>query len=187
MFESKPIKPAFKPKKERVFKEPTKTHRFSARGRTPSQAEDMQNQVELIQSARKETEHLKLYHCSDDVLWQNQIGRDLMEWAEKEDSRLLDDFPLSRRLAPQWFYRMALTNNYFAQCLQFAKAKLGTRMEHKVKNHPSYIAKALPMYSTLWIEAEDKKNAEESRFVHQYKEISIEIPVITTKKGETSE
>ena len=115
------------------------------------------NEVAAVVKSVRELPPTKLFHCSDDVKWQNQIGDDLMEWADKEDSRLLDSFPLSRRLAPEWFYKMAKKNPYFAQCLSYAKAKLGERMEDKIKDNPIHISKALPLYSTLWIEAEQKK------------------------------
>jgi len=129
--------------------------------RTPSQLQYRKERMDLIKSARaQEEETKKHFFCSDDVKWQNEIANDLMDWADIDDSRLLDSFPLSRRLSPRRFYKMAEKNAYFAECLEYAKAKLGERMEIKIVDQPQYISKALPMYSTLWEMAEEKKKAE---------------------------
>ena len=117
---------------------------------------ELRDRADVLRFAR-ELPEVKLYHCSDDVQWQNRMGTELMEWAERDDSRILDNFPLSKRLAPQWFYRMKDKNDYFAQCLQYAKAKIGVRLEEKIIDHPIHISKSLPLYGTLWVEAEEKK------------------------------
>lgn len=121
---------------------------------------ELREKALLLKSAREQEKAQQKqirFFCSDNVAWQNEMANRLVEWADKEDSRLIDAFPLSQHLSPRRFYKIAETNNYFAACLEYAIAKLGERMEDKIKDHPIHISKALPLYSTLWIQAEQKK------------------------------
>lgn len=166
-----------------------KSKRDSERLRKADQRIDNKNQelrekAEMLRSAREIVPQTKLHHISSDPDWQRAIADELAEWADKEDSRLLDSFPLSKRIAPMWFYRMANDNEYFARALQYAKAKLGERMEERIQDSPIYISKALPMYSTLWMEAEERKLKEESKYVYEIKEVKVAIPVIGEPKNE---
>lgn len=138
--------------------------------------EDLKEKASLLVSGRDLLPETRLYHATDNVELQNRLGNELMEWVDKEDSLLLDTFPLSKRMAPRWFYNMASKNPYFEQCLSYAKARLGERMEEKLKNNPLYLQKALPLYSTLWIEAEDKKLKENANTITVYETVGI--PVI---------
>jgi hypothetical protein len=99
-----------------------------------------------------------------------------MDWADLDTTLDLDSFPLSRRYSPTRFYRIRESNPYFAECLEYAKAKIGERISAKLQNRHDYQMKMLPLYSTLWIEAEERKTAQESKFVHEYKVVDIEMP-----------
>jgi hypothetical protein len=135
--------------------------------------------AEVVQSARlHDVEKRKLFFCSDDLKWQNEIGNNFMDWADMDTSLDLDSFPLSRRYSPSRFYRMRDNNPYFAECLEYARAKIGERISAKLQERPDYQMKMLPMYSTLWIEAEERKTAETNKFVHEYKIVEVEIPAI---------
>jgi hypothetical protein len=138
---------------------------------------------EVLASARAEEieKDKKRFFCSKDKDWQNQIGRDLMEWAETDEARLLDSFPLKRGYSPRRFYKMAESNEFFAECLEYAKARLGEKIEGKLKDNSVYLFKALPLYSTLWEDQEERKRKDDSKFVHVYKEVQVEIPVIGKK------
>ena len=151
--------------------------------RIDNKNQELRERAELLSSARDFAPETRLTHVSSNPEWQRAISDELVEWANKEDSRLIDSFPLSKRIAPRWFYKMANDNEYFARALQYAKAKLGERMENMVKDSPGYIAKALPMYSTVWEDAEERKLKEESKYVYEVKEIKVAMPVI----GETEE
>lgn len=127
------------------------------RKRSPIEEECRQAALAEIKSRRAQEVRKRVF-CSDDEEWQNQIGNDLMDWSNTDEAMVLDTFPLSRYLSPSRFYKIAEKNPYFAQCLEYARAKLGEKMELKIKDNPIHISKALPIYSTLWIEAEDRKN-----------------------------
>ena len=48
----------------------------------------------LVKSARDKIPEVKLFHCSDDEKWQNDMGNRLMEWVDKDTTNALDNFPL---------------------------------------------------------------------------------------------
>jgi hypothetical protein len=134
----------------------------------------------LVKSARDKIPEVKLFHCSDDEKWQNDMGNRLMEWVDKDTTNALDNFPLSQRLAPRWFYNMAKTNNYFAQCLQYAKARIGSRLHEKVENNQLYIMKSIPLHMTMWEDQEEKRLNSEAKGAAQI--ITVGIPEITVNK-----
>lgn len=129
----------------------------------------------LLKSARDLSDD-HLFHATDDPKVQQRLANELAEWADREDSVVLDSFPLSKRINPRWFYNMAKNNTYFAQCLEYARARIGERLEMKLQGNPVYQLKALPIYSTPWADYEEKKQeaarATQATVVERY----IELP-----------
>lgn len=137
-------------------------------GRTKRDA-DLREAADLVKSAREaKLPNTRLFHCSDDVQWQNRMGNELIEWADNRESLVLDNFPLSKKLAPYWFYNMRNKNAYFAQCLEYAKAKIGERLQmkllsDKISGSQEYMIKQLPKLDTLWIEERKENLANKDR------------------------
>lgn len=124
----------------------------------------------------------RLFHATDDPKEQRKLANELIEWADLEESTVLDTFPLKKKINPRWFYNMAKDDNYFSQCLSYARAKIGEREELKLGNSHDYLMKKLPLYSTQWIEAEEKKQAAARATTATIVERYIELPNCGTKE-----
>ena len=57
------------------------------------------------------------------------LADDLIAWAHLETSFAIEDFPLSRLYSPHKFYKWSKHNEYFADALEFARYKVGSRRE----------------------------------------------------------
>lgn len=126
----------------------------------------------MVQSARAQG----LFQATDDEKQQREWANELMEWADLDDSFILDTFPLKKRISPHRFYNMARENNYFSQCLSYAKARIGERLQMKLINDRDYIKNQIPKLDALTIEYEQKKQeaarATQATVVERY----IELP-----------
>src|ERR1700679_751743 len=71
----------------------------------------------------------RLKECPHDELSQNRLGNELVEWVIHTDTLTLSDFPLSRSLGPSRFYKMAKYNQYFEDCLDFARHMIASRLQ----------------------------------------------------------
>lgn len=58
--------------------------------------------------------------CPKDIEEQNALGVELVEFTCNPEIYDIEEFPLSRRMNPYRFYKMAKTNEFFAECLQTA-------------------------------------------------------------------
>lgn len=90
-----------------------------------------------------------LERMPSDEKGQNDIANDLIEWALKEDSILLERFPLSKMMSPYLFFRLAKSgkNPYFTESVEFARALCCVRMQegnHKIDT--GLIYRLLPIY-----------------------------------------
>lgn len=117
-----------------------------------------------------------LFMATDDVSLQNRLGNEMMEWADLDDSFVLDAFPLKKRMSPPKFYKMAEQNPYFAECLSYAKSRIGERYHKGLAGFERYMEKQLSKLDALWIEAEERKLAATQAGAHKPVERYIELP-----------
>ncbi len=120
---------------------------------------------------------------------QNKLGNELMSWVSTQDTYILADFPISKSMAPSRFYRIAETNEYFAGCLDFARAMISSRMQHawqEKKLEREYVLKLLPLYDDAYrdLALQKHKILEEAR--HQPAVINVHmdsIPALRSSDG----
>lgn len=94
---------------------------------------------------------------------QDALIRACVDWAMKDDSMELDEFPTSLLISPYRFYNIAKTNEYFADGLQLAKALIANRLKKDVRERKldkEYLFKLLPLYSDSYRDfLKDRYNA----------------------------
>jgi hypothetical protein len=132
-----------------------------ARGKrgTDSNIDDMKDTAKLLSSGAP----TKLFMATDDVNVQNRLANEMMDWADLDDSFVLDSFPVMKRMSPIKFYKMAEKNTYFAECLSYAKSRIGERYHRGLAGFEKYMDKQLSKLDALWIEAEEKKQAAQAQ------------------------
>jgi hypothetical protein len=86
----------------------------------------------------------------------NQLANEMLLWSfENKDALAIEDFPLSRMIAPSVFYKQADKSEYFAQALEIARCRIGSRLQKLARDgmiDPRFVLKILPLYH------EDYKN-----------------------------
>jgi hypothetical protein len=86
-----------------------------------------------------------------DPLEQNKLGNEMCDWIiENYNCVTLEDFPIGKRYAPSRFYKMAEQNEYFDNCLNFARRLVGSRLVNGWKNdlfEKDFCLRLLPLYN----------------------------------------
>lgn len=102
-----------------------------------------------------------------DPVSQNNLGSDLMEWANLPEAESIEQFPLARRMSPYKFYDIALVNTYFSDCLDAARSAIGFRREKNARTRVedgATIMKMQPLYNKHYKDlAMLKANAESTK------------------------
>lgn len=109
------------------------------------------NQIEtmLILEPTEIIGRRKLKVCPRDPDDQNKLGDELVEWIKNTETCVLSDFPLSRSFGPSRFYKIADYNEYFADCLDYARHKIASRLQHGWEDKTlerEYAVRWLPIY-----------------------------------------
>lgn len=80
----------------------------------------------------------------------NQLANEMLLWAfETEDALAIEDFPLSKMIAPSVYFKQAEKNKYFAQALEIARCCIGSRLQKLARDgtiDPRFVLKILPLY-----------------------------------------
>lgn len=108
-----------------------------------------------------------------------QLCKDLIEWADKEDSLLLQQFALSKRISPYNFFKFATKrkNELFSQAFEYARAQCLIRMaKQNSELKDRVVDKYLPLYDSYY---SDYLLAKEQRD-HEYQK---ELKTIEDKKS----
>lgn len=90
------------------------------------------------------------FQLPQDVEEQNNLIRACVDWAMKDDSMEIDEFPAMLLIPPYRFYKIADTNEYFSRGLIVAKALIANRLKQDVRKRAldkDYLFKLLPLYS----------------------------------------
>lgn len=86
----------------------------------------------------------------EDIEEQNKLIMDMVEWADTDDKALdPDKFPVTRKLNPYRFYRLADKNEFFAEGLSLAKYIIGVRLKEHARERKldkEYLFRFLPLY-----------------------------------------
>ena len=85
-----------------------------------------------------------------DPVEQNNLGSDLLAWSNTDAAEAIEQFPLNLKMSPYRFYDIAITNPYFADCLDAARAAIGFRRERNArtrKEDSATIMKMQPLYN----------------------------------------
>lgn len=81
---------------------------------------------------------------------QNKLGDALREWVKSEDVFAIEDFPISLSMSPNRFYKLAETNEYFADCLDIARKTIGSRLQRGWRERTldkDYVLRILLLYN----------------------------------------
>lgn len=99
-----------------------------------------------------------------DVDDQNKLANEMVEWVIKTNTYCLANFPLLKSYAPSKFYKIANYNEYFADCLDFARYMIASRLQQ------SWEDKTVDRdYAKLWLAIYDE----------QYRDITMQKHRIT--------
>jgi len=100
---------------------------------------------------------------------QNELVNEMLIWAQKNDSLCLEDFPISKNMAPTRFYACAQDNDYFADALDLARYTISSRLQLGLRDRTldkNYVLRLLPIYNQEYkflMFAKIAKSHEESR------------------------
>jgi hypothetical protein len=81
---------------------------------------------------------------------QNTLAKEMCEWVLTDNAWWLDDFAISKRMAPSKVYKIAETNEVFEQAINFCRAVIASKMVHGWKNkivEKEFCLRLLPLYS----------------------------------------
>jgi len=95
--------------------------------------------------------HPKRVPVPDDYDIQCKYGDEMIVWSEDEDVYRLEDFPLSKSMSPNKFYKIADTNDYFAECLDIATQTIGSRLQRSWQDGTidrDFAMRILPLYNS---------------------------------------
>jgi hypothetical protein len=126
----------------------------------------------------------RLKECPHDEESQNRLGNELVDWVIHTDTFTLADFPMSRSLGPSRFYKMARYNEYFADCLDFARHMIAARLQKGWQDKTidkDYAVRWLPVYDEAFRDMVMQKHriTEETRqATHAASTFNITIPPI---------
>ena len=101
----------------------------------------------ILKIERRYPEKLKRF--PKDKLEQNKLADELIEWALREDTLLLEAFPLDRKMSPYHFFKFAKaeTNEYFTMAFDFARSSSAVKMiQGKHGMDINLIQKIFPVY-----------------------------------------
>lgn len=148
-----------------------------AKKRTPEEIEkEIKRRLSLAEKAKKTAAELKedpnifdkiytkerlreggnvLIKPPTDFADQNILADELVTWALGNTNSTIEDFPLSKRMAPRRFYAMALPNKngeineYFASALEFSRYVIGSKIqkEWREKAISDFASKMMPLYN----------------------------------------
>lgn len=92
---------------------------------------------------------------------QNALANEMIEWVGKNSHNFyLGDFPLSKKMSPYRFFKIALSNTYFAECLEFCRYVMLSGMNHvNLKDPTIYTMRQHNEYQRWW----DKDYAKQHR------------------------
>lgn len=80
-----------------------------------------------------------------------KLANEMLLWVyENEEALAIEDFPLSKRIAPSIYYKQANRDEYFKQALEITRYVIGSRLQklaREDKIDPRYALKMLPLYN----------------------------------------
>jgi hypothetical protein len=112
----------------------------------------------IARKPEKYPEHMRKMPRNTDEL--HELTKELIEWAQRDDSFFLQQFPISKKISPYLFFKYAEKNKNedFTNALDFARACCGIRMmmgNHKLED--GVVHRLMPIYDILYREYLEKK------------------------------
>lgn len=135
-------------------------------------------------SSRTRTHRRYVNKPPTDEQKQNKLANELLDWVNNEDSFAIEDFPISKSIAPSRFYQCANDNEYFAEALELARYTIGSKLQKGMREKilpKDYVLRLLPLYNEEYkslILDKINKNKE----VEQGKQVFVVIPEICSKE-----
>lgn len=107
----------------------------------------------------------------------HELTKELIEWAQHDDSFFLQQFPISKKISPYLFFKYAEKNKNedFSNALDFARACCSMRMmmgNHKLEY--GIVHRLMPVYDILYREYLDGKETRTFELQKQLKVIDNE-------------
>jgi hypothetical protein len=88
----------------------------------------------------------------EDILEQNILADELIEWVQGA-VYAIEEFPISKSMAPSRFYAITNTNEYFADALDLARYIIGCRLQKGLRDKTldkDYVLRLLPIYNQAY-------------------------------------
>lgn len=101
------------------------------------------------------------------------LGNELITWVKEESSLAIDEFPISRMIAPSLFHTLPAKSEQFAQAYDIALGIIGLRRErlaHEGAINTHIVRETMPLYDRVyrkWLISDKNKdeNAGETKFL----------------------
>ncbi len=117
---------------------------------------------------------------------QDELADEMLRFVNDKNVLTLDSFPVSKSMAPTHLYKLADTNEYFALCLELARAMLSDRLIygwHHGHFQKDFVLRMLPLYNKEYKEMtlQKFKISEEARY--QPAVINVMVPPIIAEEN----
>jgi cytidylate kinase len=119
----------------------------------------LKDRANVVKFARGRAPEIQLFQLPGDVKKQNELGRDLVEWARVETNNIIQQFANERHISLSKLLKLAQKNEYFGECLEIAKETICARHEQRLLDDRVYNHKMLNALNPILIEAEERKAA----------------------------
>ena len=106
-----------------------------------------------------------LQEIPSDPVIQNNLGSDMLAWANTTAAEAIEQFPLNLKMNPYKFYAIANINPYFSDCLDASMEAIGFRREQAArtrKEDSTTIMKMQPLYNKQYRELAIQKSSAEA-------------------------
>lgn len=119
---------------------------------------------------------------------QDELANEMLRFISDENVLTLDSFPISKSMAPKYFYKLANKNDYFDLCLDLARSILSDRLIygwHHGRFQKDFVLRMLPLYNEEYKEMTMQKFKITEQARHQPAVINVVVPPIKAEEKST--
>lgn len=123
-----------------------------------------------------------------DIDIQNHLADEMLIWVQNESVYEIEDFPISKSMAPSRFFALAEMNPYFEESLDVVRMTIANRMVKAWRSgllHKEFVTRMLPLYHKEFraLSLETRRVIEDSRNAATAAIFNVGIPEIPMSRS----